>query len=131
MKQRVIFELPMYMVLPRKTKADKKISLTMNWHLNAYHHERNRVKKDFRPISGERFTAKKIRLSYRMTVNDTRKTDLLNWVATIDKFFLDWLVAEKMIPDDTLDHAIKYRIDWQRDPMVKHYRMFCAVDIFE
>ena len=99
------FILPTSIVLPRKTKDDKRVSLNLNNYRNQHHREENTCKKLFRPLKIELFRANKIRVSYHIEKMSKRKYDLGNIFAIVDKYFLDWLTAKRMIPDDNLFHV--------------------------
>lgn len=96
------FILPLYVTLPRKTKKDKRIPLTMNWYRNAQHFESNAVKQQFKPIYSDPWEgeAPKIRVSYYIQKMTRARFDTGNFTACIDKFFLDYLVNRGMIKDD-------------------------------
>ncbi len=107
----VIFELPISVTLPRKTKADKKIMLNLNVYRNLHHSVNNQVKQEFEPIKGEPFKAESIKISYRVEKTTKRKFDTMNIISVVDKFFLDWLVKENYIPDDTFNNVSYGSID--------------------
>lgn len=93
-----IFELPLYITVG--VRKPKKISLTLNWYRNAHHHLSNKIKQNYRPISGAAFKANRIKIRYELILSNNKKTDYKNWEAVADKFFLDYLVREGMIPED-------------------------------
>ena len=86
------FVLPCYIKMG--VKKVKNIPLNMNWYRNAHYQTLNKVKKNFEPISGECFKAEKISISYTLYLSNRRRTDVSNWVAIVDKFFLDFLVIK-------------------------------------
>ena len=105
MSDKIIFELPDHIILPRVKVADKKKMLNMNVYRNLHHHENNTMKQMFKPITGKRFSAFRIRISYKIYKTSKRKYDVMNVASIVDKFFLDWLIKYKFIPDDNLDHV--------------------------
>ena len=102
------FVLPLYIYLPRKTKKDKKIPLSMNWYRNAQHQESAHAKRLFKPISCEPWDgiAPRIKISYHVQKTTRARYDVMNFVAVIDKFFCDWLVNEGMIEDDDYSRVV-------------------------
>jgi hypothetical protein len=101
----ITFELPTSIVIPRKTMEDKRIALNLNVFRNLHHSVNNQMKQSFRPDKIEIFRAEKIRISYHVEKMSKRKFDTFNIVSVVDKFFLDWLVSHKMIPDDTFNNV--------------------------
>lgn len=104
--------LPLFVILPRKTKADKKIILNLNnyphWHYITY----NNAKKMFCDDLFEKLKELKlnppIALHYTLYNSSNRKSDRMNTLAVIDKFFCDSLVNHNCIPDDS-DEFISYQ----------------------
>ena len=94
------FELPMAVTLPRKTMADIRKSLNLNGYRNWHYITSNEVKHLFIPITVEPFQANRIRISYHVTKKRKARFDTMNIITVVDKFFCDWLVSQKMIPDD-------------------------------
>ncbi|MCP4395538.1 MAG: hypothetical protein GY804_14920, partial [Alphaproteobacteria bacterium] len=72
---------------------------------NLHHSVNNQVKQEFKPINGEPFKAESIKISYRVEKRTKRKFDTMNVISVVDKFFLDWLVKEKYLPDDTFNNV--------------------------
>ena len=91
------FSLPCYIHI-----GNKKISLNLNWYRNAHFQILNKTKQLYFPISFEKFKAENIAVSYCLIWNSARRTDLMNWIAVADKYFMDWLVASRCIPDDNI-----------------------------
>lgn len=48
---------------------------------------------------------KPVHIHYKLFVGTARKTDIMNWVAVIDKFFQDVLVNEGKLLDDNYDYV--------------------------
>ncbi len=97
------FELPVSVILPRVRVADKKVMLNMNTNWNRF--KFNECKKIFKPISSEPFKANKIVIYYHVEKRHKGIFDSMNYISYVDKFFLDWLVKEKYIPDDTFNNV--------------------------
>jgi len=97
------FQLPCYMFVGKK-----RISLNMNWYRNAHYQTMAKVKRDFSPVYPfPRFRAEKIAVRYTLVCKTKRRTDRMNWIAVVDKFFMDWLVNGGYIPDDDIAHYIE------------------------
>lgn len=94
----VIFKLPCHVTIG--SQKPKTIALNMNWYRNAHFQILNKVKQSYQPISGKRFRAEKISIIYTLHLPNHRRTDLMNWIAVTDKFFLDYLVENGCIADD-------------------------------
>ena len=93
------FVLPCYMAI-----GAKKVPLNLNWYRNAHFQVLNKTKQNYFPVSLETFSADKIAVDYTLVLNNRKRTDLTNWIAIADKYFLDWLVASGCIPDDNAAH---------------------------
>ena len=100
------FILPIYVMLPRKKVEDKKIMLNMNLYRNMHFQVNNQVKELFKPIEFTLFKAEKISIGYLVRKTTKRKFDTMNVISIVDKFFLDWLVENDYIPDDTCNNVI-------------------------
>lgn len=87
----------------------KRIPYNLNWYRNAHFRLLSQIKKDFEPLFAEPFKADQIKIYYELRLTKHR-TDVMNWVSVVDKFFCDWLTAKGMIPDDDSDHVIGYEI---------------------
>jgi hypothetical protein len=109
------FILPLSVILPRKTKEDKKIMLNLNVYRNLHHAINNQVKQLFLPIEWYLFKAGKIKISYKIQKKTKRKFDTMNIISVVDKFFLDWLVKMQYIPDDTFNNVSYGSIDGKND----------------
>lgn len=123
------FILPTSVILPRKTKDDKKIQLNMNVYRNLNHFTNNQIKQEFRPIKIEIFRAEKIRISYFVEKRTKRIFDTRNITDVVDKYFLDWLVKMKMIPDDNFNHVCYGREDGIND--CEHDRVVAMIEVIK
>jgi hypothetical protein len=102
-------------MLPRKTKADKKIMLNLNVYRNTCFAENNQAKLYFSPIVFHNFKANKIEVSYHVEKRTKRKFDTMNIISVVDKFFLDWLVASGALPDDSFKNVSYGSITGEND----------------
>lgn len=101
--------LPLTVTLPRKTKKDKVVSLSLNWYRNAQFFENNAVKAKYKELVGWALvsagTAARmdppVAFSYRYFFK--RKSDVGNFHAVVEKFFLDALVEMGLLPEDNCE----------------------------
>jgi hypothetical protein len=114
----MILRVPTYVILPRKTKADKKIQLNLNVYRNLSYIINNQCKaafhKAFKPEIDkhkQKFTNSKLRFTYTITAANKRKFDISNVLSIVDKFACDSLVKEGVLPDDNWEHlvSVNYR----------------------
>lgn len=106
----------------------KKVSLTLNWFRNAHFQTLNNIKQSWTPNymgcvdeKGNSFpnyrlpkNATNIAIRYTLWISGMRRTDVMNWISVVDKFFLDYLVNEGVIEDDNLDVINSYIINGKR-----------------
>ena len=103
--------LPLH--LQRKI-GGKKYALNMNSYRNNHFQINNWIKKTLKDIvlaeilSSKEWKGKKqlktpLTVNYVLYLGNNRKSDLSNWLAVIDKFFLDSLTELGYIPDDNID----------------------------
>ncbi len=111
MNKTYIFELPISVMLPRKRVKDKKVHLNMNQFVSYSRFTINAAKQLFVPISISEFKAEKIKISYYLEKKHKREFDTMNFVSIVDKFFLDWLVKKKFIPEDKFRNVSYGEID--------------------
>ena len=99
------FSVPLFIIIPRKRKADRKVIINLNnyphWHYMTY----NKVKELFCEARKGDLTGLKLKhpitLAYTLYKGSNRKSDRMNVLAVIDKFFCDSLTAYGCLPDDT------------------------------
>ena len=99
---------PLYLVLPRKTKKDKNISLNLNWYRNVHYLVNNQVKKIYNDCIYSQIKDTKIDWQYTLsfTLYYKRKSDIWNWVSVIEKYFNDCLVNNWCVEDDNIEYFI-------------------------
>lgn len=112
--------LPLYVVLPRKTKEDKKIMLNLNTFRNLHHMSMNQAKIAWSKIVGEAVRYDELEafeldppliFTYTLFTDSGRKCDLGNILPAVQKFTDDVLVEMGEIDDDNyhIIGAINYR----------------------
>lgn len=119
------FELPCYIYI-----GNKKIALNMNWYRNAHYMLLNASKRAYYP-KGDIFKAEKISIAYRLVLNNNRRTDLMNWIAIADKYFLDVLVEMKCIPDDCAKHYASMSASCEVNTHAKESHIIAEVTVIE
>lgn len=108
-------EIPLFVTIPRKTKADKKLILNLNnyprWHYRTY----NTAKEIFCSEMAKFLEGKKlqppIELHYKLFKGSSRRSDRMNVGAVIDKFFCDALTHYGCIEDDNDDIIIRHTFE--------------------
>jgi len=106
---------PIYVILPRKTKKNKKIALNLNVYRNLCFQVNNQVKviynaEMFGQLSRLSFK-NKIDLELVLYKPSKRKIDRSNILCIVEKFFCDALTRAGCITDDNDEHirSTKYR----------------------
>lgn len=118
----MIIILPIHFLTRKRNKKtklmeDKKLLVWMNNYMHWHPHFINKVKKHYHELvkaqlNGEKFNT----ISPHFSVYVGNKlTDWGNVRSVIEKFFLDALVENWVIPDDTIDYVLwdsaSYHID--------------------
>jgi len=111
------FISPIYIILPRKTKKDKKIALNLNVYRNLHFQINNQMKEKYNQIMSEQLNGKVFdvikNIEFVLYKPSRRKIDRSNILCIVEKFFCDALVNCGCIKDDD-DNYIKstaYRTD--------------------
>jgi hypothetical protein len=97
-------DCPVYIIVPRKTKKDRKYSLNLNQYRNWKFVVSNMLKDTFsegmrRALSDVK-VKDKLYISYKYYKGSNRRSDKNNVISIVDKFFCDSLVKYNIIPDD-------------------------------
>jgi len=109
---------PIYLIQPRKTKKDKKYALNINTYRNLNFIVNNILKKQYKELMRDQLEWKvfntPIHIEY--TLYWAYKSDLMNVVSIVDKFFCDALTEYKCIKDDNIDYITWYSMKvWGKD----------------
>ena len=116
--------VPTFVILPRKTKADKKYQLNYNALRNINRLTlgslKNQFYEDFMPhitqamlgYDWQRIKGKQVRLIYTITSANQRKFDIANILSVVDKFACDCLVKEGIISEDNWQYLTSVVYDF-------------------
>jgi hypothetical protein len=98
--------LPTFVMIPRKTKEDKKVFINLNTYRNLHHMTNNQAKQIFKeelrfdlPFAGA-MPSPPLRLTYTLYQATGRATDVANVCCVADKYASDGLVELGVISDD-------------------------------
>ena len=125
----ITLNVPTFVMLPKKTKADEKVILNLNTTRNMDRFKLGKVKNifydQFKPemdrvkveynlklLSKVHFYKKvfktdfqpEFKLRYTITAANKRKFDIANMLSIIDKFACDCLVKDGFMPDDNWEY---------------------------
>ena len=98
--------LPIYYEVEYKTKKNKTVLVWLNWYRNVHHFLSNKVKKHYHELVKDQVKNKKfgkIKCEYKIYIK-RKNTDYHNIRSVVEKFFLDWLVSNWNIIDDSFDY---------------------------
>lgn len=108
-----IITAPLFVILPRKTKADRKMYINLNGYRNWHYLVSNQVKKIYKETVKPQLEELKydgvISLTLQLFKGTKRRTDKANFLSIHEKFFCDALVECGCIEDDNDDHILKQR----------------------
>lgn len=102
------FSVPLFVILPRKTKEDKKVNLSFNQYHNWCTHVRNDIKQRYQESiertlldSGLVPLTKIRKIKYTLYLAQNRtKADTRNFTNLVDKYLCDALVRYGYLKDD-------------------------------
>lgn len=109
---------PIYLTIPRKTKKDKTYSLNLNSYRNRQFHLNNDLKILYKKFIQEQIEWRvfKTPIGIAYTLYWKHKSDLMNVICVVDKFFCDALIEYKCIPDDSVLDLIEIHCKvWGKD----------------
>lgn len=108
----LLIEAPIYVYLPRKTKADKKVALNLNVTRNLHYQVHNQVKQLYKEIIKEildttdqadvKFT-QPVRVVFQLYKQSNRRSDKHNFIAVVEKMLMDALTELGVLVDDNDD----------------------------
>ena len=124
-------KIPVKLIIPRKTKADKTYYLNMNGYRNWHFIISNQLKVLFVEQINEQIKdlkiEKLIKINYALYFKDKRVRDKMNYIAVIDKFFMDSLVTCGCIKDDNDKYTGEVHIDETQKTEEESY---CLIDLY-
>ena len=122
---------PLYITLPRKKSAGKRISLNLNWYRNAHFRQSNEVKKVYQSTMASQIQGiirvtwpVKLRCKYYLK----RTSDVGNFHSVVEKFLLDSIVNLNRLPDDGVKYVVGANYEFAGFDM-KNPR--CEIEIME
>ena len=100
---------PLYVSLPRKRSAGKRIPLNLNVYRNTHYRALNDMKKAYKETVREQIqeiikVTWPVKLQYRYFL--ARRADVGNFHSVVEKFFLDALVELGRLPDDDVRYVV-------------------------
>lgn len=116
-----MISLPIHITIWTKKGTSKKYPLNFNRFRQLHIYEYGTLKEEWNRIvtplvqSLPNFTGK-VEITYTLFTGSSHKSDLMNWISVVDKFFQDTLVKAGKLPDDNYDfvpliHAVWGEID--------------------
>lgn len=100
---------PFAVYLPRKTKADKRIPVNLNWFRNAQHFEINQVKQLYKEFVKSQLEGLQldtpVNVTYQVFKPTRRRLDKMNVVSISSKFMLDAMSELGVWEDDNDDYV--------------------------
>jgi len=109
---------PIYIPIERISKADKKYALNMNTYRNLQFHINNQLKIKYKEWMRDQLKWIKFNtpLEISYTLYRAHKSDLMNVVSIVDKFFCDALQYYECILNDNIDCITNYYLsNWWKD----------------
>jgi hypothetical protein len=99
---------PLFVTLPRKTKADKKFILNQNNYRNTHYITLNDAKRIYKQLIAPQLIGKPsfdhVHVSFKLFPKTKRLTDIGNVCCVHEKFFMDAFVELGKLPDDNYLH---------------------------
>ena len=100
---------PLFVMLPRKTKADKRVSLNMNTYRNLHHSVSGQAKKEYTKLVREQLINLDIQtpveITYKVYRASNRRLDKMNVISVVSKFLLDAITEYGCWEDDNDIHV--------------------------
>ena len=95
---------PLYVMLPIKSKPDKRVSLNMNTYRNLHHRTSNDAKRKYTEIVKEQLQGliiqTPVEVTYKVYKASNRRLDKMNVVSIVSKFLLDAITDYGCWEDD-------------------------------
>jgi len=108
-------DLPTHVLIPRKTKKARRITMNLNVYRNTHYHVLNQAKKIFKEDIGQQLRGlpiygKNLKLKYVIYLH--RKGDIMNVGSIVDKFFCDALIDYGKIKDDNCEYITEVTVKY-------------------
>ena len=91
------------------SKKATKVALNFNRTRNMHGFQWNNIKEQYTntllPLVQNLPSFNKIKITYSLYIGSNHKTDVMNWVSVVDKFFQDVLVKANKLPDDNYKYV--------------------------
>lgn len=91
------------------SKKATKVALNFNRTRNMHGFQWNNIKEQYTntllPLVQNLPSFDKIKITYSLYIGSNHKTDVMNWVSVVDKFFQDVLVKANKLPDDNYKYV--------------------------
>ena len=104
---------PTFIILKRKTKRDRKISINLNTYRNLHHLVESKCKKTFKDLLEDQLNGIEfqtpVKVTYRVYKQSNRKLDKMNVVSICSKYLMDAITEFGCWEDDN-DDIIKKEI---------------------
>lgn len=101
---------PLYVILERKTKKDRKIHINLNTYRNLQYIVENQAKRKFKEIMKSQLEGVKIdapvEVTYQVFKGSRHKSDKMNFVSICSKYLMDAITEYGCWEDDN-DDVIK------------------------
>ena len=101
---------PLHVIIPRKTKKDRRIALNMNVYRNLHHSVNGQAKKLYLELLREQLEGRHIQtpveITYKVFKPTKRILDKMNVVSVVSKFLLD-AITELGCWEDDNDFYVK------------------------
>ena len=105
---------PLFVMLPRKTRPRKRVSLNMNTYRNLHHRTSNDAKKKYTELLGEQLQGliiqTPVEVTYKVYKASNRRLDKMNVISVVSKFLLDAVTEYGCWEDDNDDYVKKETI---------------------
>lgn len=116
----MIINLPIHITIWTKKGTSKKYPLNFNRFRQLHIYEYGNIKEEWNkivtPLVQSLPIFHKVEITYTLFTGSNHKSDLMNWISVVDKFFQDTLVKAGKLPDDNYEfvpliHAVWGEVD--------------------
>ena len=98
---------PIHVIIQNKNQDKYALNFNRvrNLHGFVYNKLKERYSEIMLPKVSELPSFNKVHISYTLYTGSSHKSDLMNWVSVVDKFFQDVLVKAGKLPDDNFEYV--------------------------